>query len=353
MDAAAIGTEWMTAALCGDSPGARVTEVRPEGGSSGTTTRLRLRVGYNAAGKEAGLPETVFTKSSPSLQQRLTQAVTGPVEAYFYTRLRPLLEIEAPRCYHGVVDERRMATFTVMEDLVATKQAEFLSPTTRVTRTMASDVVRTLATLHGTFAFAPAPGYVKTYVRTWSDAFDLMDIERYFLRCFDEAGELLAGPIRREPRRAWDAVLRSIALHEQLPPTVIHNDVHLGNWYRTGDGRMGLCDWQAVARGHWSRDLAYALTTTLTIEDRRSWEGELVAEYAEALAASGGPQVSSEEAFTAYRRQIWGALAFWAPTYSPPRLMPSDMQPRAISGELLSRISTACADLDAYAAVGA
>jgi aminoglycoside phosphotransferase (APT) family kinase protein len=159
--------------------------------------------------------------------------------------------------------------------------------------------------------------------------------------------------VRRDAHRAWDAVLRSIALHDGLPATVIHNDVHLGNWYRTADGRMGLCDWQAVVTGHWSRDLAYALSTMLTIEDRRAWERDLVERYATALGAAGGPPTTAPEAFDAYRRQVWGALAYWAPTYSPPRLMPSDMQPRAISGELLRRISTACDDLDAFAAVGA
>jgi hypothetical protein len=64
-------------------------------------------------------------------------------------------------------------------------------------------------------------------------------------------------------------------------------------------------------------------------------------------------QITLEEAWRGYREQVWGALAFWAPTYSPPRLMPSDMQPRAVSGELLRRISAACVDLDAFAAVEA
>jgi hypothetical protein len=352
-DAAAIDPAWMTAALCATSPGAAVLATRPDGGSSGTTTRLRLRLTYNDRGREAGLPETVFTKSTPGLLQRITQAITGPVEARFYTQLRPHLDVEAPICFHGVVDARRMTALTIMEDLVATKQADFLGPTTHVTREMAEQVVSTLATVHGTFADVPRPPYLKTYAGHWADALALVNVERYFLRCFGEAGELIAAPVRRDPRRAWDAVLRSIALHDRLPATLIHNDVHLGNWYRTGAGRLGLCDWQAVVSGHWSRDLAYALSTMLSVEDRRAWERELVAAYVDALGAAGGPDVSAGEAWDAYRRQLWGALAYWAPTYSPPRMMPSDMQPREVSGELVRRISTACADLDAFAAVGA
>jgi hypothetical protein len=39
------------------------------------------------------------------------------------------------------------------------------------------------------------------------------------------------------------AARRALAMHEREPRTLLHSDVHLGNWYVTGDGRMGLCDW--------------------------------------------------------------------------------------------------------------
>ncbi len=123
------------------------------------------------------------------------------------------------------------------------------------------------------------------------------------------------------------------------------------NWFRSGDGTLGLCDWQAVVVGHWSRDLAYALATVLATDDRRAWEHDLVALDAEELERRGGPSTTSQEAFARYREQLWGALAFWAPTYSPPRRMPSDMQPREVSGEMLRRIGAACVDLDAFGAV--
>jgi Phosphotransferase enzyme family len=344
-----ITPAWMTAALCRGVPGARVLAVHPTDGSSGTTYRRRLALECNDAAREGGVPSTVFTKSAPGALQRMTQSITGPVEARFYLELRPLLEIEAPRCFHGAVDKGRMTAIIVLEDLVATKQAMFLGPTTRVTRPEAEQIIDTLATIHGTFARrSQQAAFAKTYQEMWQDALALMGIERYFLRCFDEAGELLAPELRRDPRRAWNAVLRSIALHDGRPATLLHNDVHLGNWYRTAEGRMGLCDWQAVVRGHWSRDLAYALATTLTVEDRRAWEDDLVARY---VARRTDTSITHEEAWRGYREQVWGALAFWAPTYSPPRLMPSDMQPRAVSGELLRRISAACVDLDAFEAV--
>ena len=70
----------------------------------------------------------------------------------------------------------------------------------------------------------------------------------------------------------WPSAVEAARMHDSSPRTVIHSDVHLGNWYVTGDGRMGLSDWARVCRGFWGRDLAYALMTVLAIEDRRAWE---------------------------------------------------------------------------------
>ena len=65
---------------------------------------------------------------------------------------------------------------------------------------------------------------------------------------------LLRRRFLRAARRSA-ATVRALAVHENEPQGLIHSDVHIGNWYRTGTGQMGLCDWQCLSRGHWSRDL--------------------------------------------------------------------------------------------------
>ena len=52
----------------------------------------------------------------------------------------------------------------------------------------------------------------------------------------------------------WTAFMKSLALQRQAPQTLLHQDVHPGNWYRDAEGGMGLYDWQALARGHWAQD---------------------------------------------------------------------------------------------------
>jgi hypothetical protein len=119
---------------------------------------------------------------------------------------------------------------------------------------------------------------------------------------------------------------------------------------------MGLCDWQCVTRGHWSRDLAYALSSTLDVEQRRSWEVELIQHYLDELAErTGSSPMEFEEAWLRYRQQLPGALFMWTPTLAvahvvgrlrvPPMLFPL-MQTWEISYESVRRIATAMSDLE-------
>ncbi|MGH2795994.1 MAG: phosphotransferase, partial [Actinomycetota bacterium] len=57
--------EYLTRALASSVPEARVDGFAPAETTSGTTNRHRLKLEWNAAGAGAGLPETVFLKSTP------------------------------------------------------------------------------------------------------------------------------------------------------------------------------------------------------------------------------------------------------------------------------------------------
>jgi hypothetical protein len=87
-----------------------------------------------------------------------------------------------------------------------------------------------------------------------------------------------------------------------------------GNWYVTGDGRMGLYDWQCIVRGGWARDVAYALSSHLTAEQRRHWEHDLIDRYCGRLAEAGRDVPSPAAAFLAYRQQMMHGMTFWLMT---------------------------------------
>ena len=347
----AVTPEWLTAVLCGKVPGAVVTQVEVKAASAGTHERHQLKVSYNEEGRRAGLPVSIFTKSLPSIVTRMIGGFNGTarVEGSFFTQIRPQLEIEAPLCYHSAYDRRTFAAIHLLEDLVATKSATFCNHKTYVTRAMADDMIDLLASLHGRFYGDPTLAeryrWLASYPRWFTIGAAKMGTEYYTRKAFDAAAHVIPAEVMARRDDVWPATMRALALHDSEPQGLIHSDVHIGNWYRTGAGQMGLCDWQCLSRGHWSRDFAYAVTASLTPDNRRSWERDLLARYIERFAEKIGVKPDFNLSFLRYRQQIVHALAMWTITLCHSRLLPN-MQPEDTTLTMIERITTAMGDLD-------
>jgi len=347
----AITADWLTAVLCGKVPGAVVTQVEVNAASAGTHERHQLIVSYNEEGRRAGLPASIFTKSLPSIVTRMIGGFNGTarVEGNFYTQLRPQLEIEAPLCYHSAYDRRTFAAIHLLEDMVATKSATFCNHKTYVSRAMADDMIDLLASLHSRFYGDPALAeryrWLASYPRWFTIGAEKMGTEYYTRKAFDTATHVIPAEVLARRDEVWPATMHALGLHDSEPQGLIHSDVHIGNWYRTGAGQMGLCDWQCLSRGHWSRDFAYAVTASLTPDNRRDWERELLARYIERFAEKTGVRPDFDLSFLHYRQQIVHALAMWTITLCHSPLLPA-MQPEDTTLTMIERITTAMADLD-------
>ncbi len=347
----AITAEWLTAVLCGKVPGAVVTQVEVKPASAGTHERHQLIVSYNEEGRRAGLPVSIFTKSLPSIVTRMIGGFNGTarVEGSFYTQIRPQLEIEAPLCYHSAYDRRTFAAIHLLEDMVATKSATFCNHKTYVSRAMADDMIDLLASLHSRFYDDPTLAeryrWLASYPRWFTIGAEKMGTEYYTRKAFDAAAHVIPAEVLARRDEVWPVTMRALAVHESEPQGLIHSDVHIGNWYRTGAGKMGLCDWQCLSRGHWSRDFAYAVTASLTPDNRRNWERGLLARYIERFAENTGVRPDFDLSFLHYRQQIVHALAMWTITLCHSPLLPA-MQPEDTTLTMIERITTAMADLD-------
>jgi hypothetical protein len=347
----AITTEWLTAVLCSQSSGAAVTHVEVTPASSGTHERHRLVLTYNDAGRDAGLPLSIFTKSLPSVVTRMIGGFNGTarVEGQFFVQLRPQLGIEAPIGYHAAFDRRTFASILLLEDLVATKSATFCNYRTDVSRAMAEDMIDLLASLHARFygdrELATKYRWLAGYPRWFSLGAEKMSLEHYTQKAFDAAAHVIPEKLLARRDAIWPAAMRALAAHEGEGQGLIHSDVHIGNWYRTAGGKMGLCDWQCLSRGHWSRDVAYAIAATLTPENRREWERDLLVRYLERFAALAGARLDFEDSFRHYREQMVHALLMWTITLCHSPLLPN-MQPEDTTLTMIERITTAMADLE-------
>jgi thiamine kinase-like enzyme len=346
----AITCEWLTSILCRAHPGVRVRDVRVLAHSAGSSVRRRLEVRYEGDGEPSGLPRHLFAKSTPTVLTRLSSGMVAAREAGFFVDLRPALPIEAPAHRYSAHDAESGRTLHLFDDLVATRGASFCNQLTTISPRQAEDIIDLLATLHGRLFASPRlqsglpwltdyERYVRTSQRNGSQA----GHERAMLL----ARHVIPDAVFARRQQIWPMLERGLSAHSAEPRTLLHSDVHLGNWYITAEGRMGLGDWALVCRGHWARDFAYAVTTTLATEDRRRWEEALLERYLDRLHREGGPALEFGPAWQRYRQQTFAALLMWTPTLCHSPMMP-DMQPPEMSLEMIRRIATAIADLEAF-----
>lgn len=348
-DYESITPEWLTGALCVDVPGAQVTAVHLGPATNGTSNRRRLRVDYNEAGHAADLPNALFCKATHSLANRIVLGVStgASSEVTFYRNVRSQLDIEAPTSYFAAIDRRSFNSLIIVEDLTD-DVAEFCNHTTGMSHGRAENQIRLLARLHGRFFDRvnddPVLGAVSDWPRFFGGTLD-HGMEEGSNQGFLDGEHLIPARLYRRYDEIWPKTLMSVEQQRRDPKTLTHGDVHLRNWYVTTTEAMGLADWQCMHRGHWARDFGYAITTALSVEDRRRWEGDLLDAYLDELRAAGGPRLRRADAYLAYRQQLMTALTWWTITLHPAPGMP-DMQPRDSTEEFVHRIATAIDDVD-------
>jgi len=352
-----ITPEWLTAALCAGHPGARVLGVELAGGDAGSSTRQALDLRLNDAALAADIPARLFSKSAPNFVQRmflgLSKAASG--EAHFYGSVRPLVDLEAPRGYFAAIEPGSWRTLTLMEDISVTRGARFISTETYIDQPMMADLLATLAKLHG--RFWDRPGLARDFGWARTTSCFLADMNRFIsfrdraIMAMERYPHLLPDDLHGQGPALYAATVASYAIDLREPPTLLHGDAHIGQAYITGAGRMGYSDWQLVQRGSWAADFAYALTSALTIEDRRCWERELLAGYIEALAEAGGPRLSFDAAWLSYRQHTLYPFFAWAFTRQGAGGFMPDMQRDYVCNDIMGRTAAAVSDLEAAKAV--
>lgn len=352
----AITADWLTAVLCRDVPGARVTSFSIADRSDGSSNRGRFHLEYDATGRAAKLlPATVFCKASVTLKNRVMLGLSHSAigETHFFQKVRCRLDIETPVPIHAAFDPESYGYIVVMKDIGAT--THFCNEKSTIDRAEAERLVTTLAKLHSRFYESPELGTSSLPFYSWQDYWrnvtTTMNFQEFCDVAFGVAESVIPPRLFKRRAEIWPATERSVALYDDLPRTLNHCDVHLGNWYKAGNGDMGLTDWQVASIGHWSRDFIYATTTCLSIEDRRRWEEDLLRLYLEEMEKRGVPRVAFDKAWLCVRQQLPSALAFWTITLRPSKGMPP-MQPESISYELIRRMTAAMDDYDTLDALG-
>lgn len=314
--------------------GRPVTSVSIIGGDDGTSSRARLAL----TGDD--VPATVFVKMPARAAATRFIGELGRLadtEVRFYQEISSSID-GVPQCHAAAFDTLTGGFVLILEDLAA-GPCDFPDTLHPLTADRAGKVIDLLAQLHARYWERP-PNW--TYTASGDHTSQL-------------TGSLLTMSARRLAGRTAIPIedgrfiidhYRAVArLIDRPPHTVMHGDAHPGNVYFR-EGSAGLLDWQAVRRGHPGRELAYTLITSMTAEERRTHQRDLLDRYRGALTAAGGPALDRDELWLRYRQ---GALYAYVATLATAGM--GGMQNEDIALEGLARGVAALDDLDTVSAL--
>lgn len=307
----AVDAQWLTGILtaAGVLDGAQVVSVdRAPCGTGQLADSYRFTLSYDRAG--AG-PDTVvakFASEDPTSRDYGHRSGFYRSEIRFYTDLADGLGVSVPTPIHAALAPNETDFVLLMEDLGPARSVDQL---VGATPDEAALVVEQAAALHAATWRDP-----ELAGRDWLGAttaiFDhVTDNFADIVEAFPSlCGDLVPESDLAEARKlcahtgAWKAVFRD-------PQCLWHSDLRVDNvlFDAQGGARPAvILDWQGTGLGRGTIDLAYFLGTSLTTENRREHERDLVAAYQRALAARGVEAYGPDECWQDYRMHAIHAL---------------------------------------------
>ncbi|WP_340318182.1 aminoglycoside phosphotransferase family protein [Rhizorhabdus argentea] len=320
-----FSAEFMTDLARKRYPGTRVDRLEivdvkdSDSFESSSSALVTMNVTY-ADGNPLDLPENLLVKTSlndTSLWYANTHAFFSN-ELNFYDRLRPELDLEAPRSLGGAMQAD--GRYVIALEDMRKRGAKFCTVLTEdVTVDHARNLLDTLARLHARYWESPRFSTDLSWLETHVGG-ELEDMMRKLV-VEGVSKELSTSKYKREILGMMNLTEQKIRQYSYavknhqstLPQTIVHGDSHLGNMYFLPDGKAGLIDWQFMVKGYVAHDLGYFLTVALPVEVRRREERELLDFYREKLleyGATNGPD--RETLWLEYRRaMVWGIYPAW------------------------------------------
>lgn len=315
----------------------------------GTTTRVCVAVEHN---DPKTLPNRWFVKL-PSLAWRAKIITALPrllqTEVRFYNEVAKAVPLSKPVCLAAQSRFGRGSTLVLAD--VAEYDGIPSTASDTLTLAQAALVVEQLACNHARFwnnvHLDPKYRWLAGPIRFLEDAL----------------GTALAVPLMRRGLRLAGThipyTLHAPAIHyarhrraamrflSDASKTLVHHDCHPGNlFWNKNRSMVGFLDWQLVRIGEGVSDVAYFLSTALSIETRRLYEAELLVKYAQVLADNGVVDVDNTRLVQRYRAHLVYAFEAMVVTLAVGGMMNLDS-----NLELIRRTATAVEELDAFSAL--
>ncbi|MDO8364270.1 MAG: aminoglycoside phosphotransferase family protein [Actinomycetota bacterium] len=314
---------WLGEMLAHRYPGVVVHDFETVEVKSSHTTKVRVRLDMNDAGRAAGIPEHVCLKANWS---GMRTPEICELEARFYGLASSGLDVPVPAAYFADWDDDGWGNgIVVMEDL-ARSPGTFGSSDDHLGVDAVAAGLETLARVHGAMWGDPRLATWKWLHPNMGTANDTEQVIIYWNYIWFN----LTDPEYRAVVPAWvydrpelmAHALDALTAYERAATgthCLVHGDAHQGNSFLRADGQRVWVDWQLVRHGTALRDVEYFLVSSLTVEERRANDRALVEHYRQSLLATGAEGApGADEAWQqfirwpAYGSQAWlGNINQW------------------------------------------
>ncbi len=291
-----ISPDWLTRALrqAGVLDRAEVVAIdaKPVAAGSGFVGQAAgLKIAYSA--QEASAPATVFVKlssSDPVVRQQRQRIGLYETEAGFYRDVAPLpgFPMRVPRSYLNLYDKSVSASLLLLEDL---GQVEFGDNLTGCSATDAEIAVRQLGLLHAYFWESSSLKELSWLCALTDEAQARAGMYQAILPRFERrCADFLMPSLREAAQRFAPVLPKYFQQCSNGPQTLTHGDFRADNlaFTHTSESRgVTVFDWQVARRSRGPRDLAYFLSGSVSVEQRRAMEESLLDLYYETLKVNG------------------------------------------------------------------
>ena len=350
----AVDADWMRRALSVggtvDLPAIRNVVVENIGAGSGALGEiLRCTITYLDAAAQG--PRSVVVKLAGSDRKSLRIARVFSMykrECGCFRLLAPTMRIGLPRLFHGDFDDASHRFVLVLEDLRGMESVDQIAGAD-AERTRRA--IRGAAELHGQF-------WNRLDRPPLSDFFASVGRQKPWLSqlvyliclapCLERFGSLFSDRMRTLAVTFGPAVAAHLRNLATGPQTLTHGDFRLDNMFFAAGGGddFTVIDWQTSGLiGDGLYDVAYFMTTSVSTEVRRGIERQAVKEYCDRLCNSGVSDMSFEQCWQRYRRNMLGMLV--PGICAGGGLDMGNERIRALGETMLRRTLAAIEDLDA------
>lgn len=256
------------------------------------------------AGSQGQLPPSVVVKvPSQSESSRAASRITRcyELETGFYTHVKSLVGVSAPKCLHVWFDAPQDDFVLVLEDIVDGKQGDQIAGATVEQARAAIDELVRLHTPLWNSERLDALGWMPRH--TLESSQGTRDLLRSVFAGFATRFSSL---VSAEVLELGAQLVANIDGYDRAYPnneTIVHRDFRLDNllFMETSHGiQVKVVDWQTASISSGATDLAYFIGASFAPEQRRQVEGELVHRYHDGLVQSG-ITLSWIEAWDQYR----------------------------------------------------